>query len=67
MHTVVQEQGLDGLDQQKLTEINDQLDVLEKVAPVVPDDINVAVERRYEVYKFEDEAEKQRSGQEEER
>jgi hypothetical protein len=67
MHTVVQEQGLDGLDQQKLTEINDQLDVLEKVAPVVPDDINVAVERRYEVYKFEDEAEKLRSGQEEER
>ena len=64
MHTVLQEQGLDRLDQESLSRINYQLDELEKVAPVVPDDINGAVERDYQVYTFEDEAEKLRPAQE---
>lgn len=64
MHTVLHEQGLDRLDQEGLNRIDYQLGEFEKVAPVVPDDINGVIEKAYEVYKFEPEAEKLRPAQE---
>jgi hypothetical protein len=40
------------LDQESRNEIEQELDEIEKFAPVVPDDINRAVEKCFEVYVF---------------
>ncbi|MCL6542210.1 MAG: DUF4231 domain-containing protein [Roseiflexus sp.] len=40
------------LDQESSNRIQEELDEIEKFAPVVPEDINRAVEERFEVYNF---------------
>lgn len=51
------------LDQESSNRIQEELDELEKFAPVVPEDINRAVEERFEVYEFVAKAEDLRPGQ----
>lgn len=51
------------LDQESLNRIQEELDELEKVAPVVPEDIDRAVEERYQVYSFVPKAADLRPGQ----
>ncbi len=48
----------------KLDDIEKKLDSLEISAPVVPEDINNAIEESHKVYDFEDKAENLRPGQE---
>ena len=40
------------MEQESLSRIEEEFAELEKLAPVVPEDINRAVEERYEVYRF---------------
>lgn len=40
------------LDEERINRIQEELDELEKFAPVVPEDINRTVEERYQVYSF---------------
>jgi len=51
------------LDQESSNRIQEELDEIEKFAPVVPEDINRAVEERFEVYNFVAKAEDLRPGQ----
>lgn len=60
MHTMLDGQTL---DQESSNRIQSELDALEKSAPVVPDDINRAVEERYEEYLLVAKAEDLRPGQ----
>ncbi|MEM2890665.1 MAG: SLATT domain-containing protein [Candidatus Hadarchaeum sp.] len=61
MHTVPDSSML---DQESVNRIEEKLDELEKSAPVVPEDINSAVEERYQVYSFVAKAADLRPGQE---
>ena len=61
MHTVV---NTSMLDQESLNGIQEELDELEKSVPVVPEDINRAVEERYQDYSFVPNATDLRPGQE---
>lgn len=49
MHAVP---GNSKLEQETINGIEEEFAELEKLAPVVPEDINRAVEKRYEVYRF---------------
>jgi hypothetical protein len=40
------------MEQEKLSQIEEEFAALEKLAPVIPEDINRDVEERYEVYRF---------------
>lgn len=61
MHTVPDSSML---DQESINRIQEELDELEKSAPVVPEDINRAVEEHYQVYSFVPKAADLRPGQE---